>query len=108
MQINKVFISRRNVNVLEISKVIKMKRGLHYLFYEGKPEPIQSGLKAQLFPEAFCYQLCPEDLTCSLLSYAFELLAFVLYMSQDRSSLEQQPCLSRVCKVVGILTVHYK
>lgn len=85
-----------------------MKRGLHYLFYEGKPEPIQSGLKAQLFPEAFCYQLCPEDLTCSLLSYAFELLAFVLYMSQDTSSLEQQPCLSRVCKVVGILTVHYK
>lgn len=101
---NKVFINPRN---FDIPKVIKIKWGLHYLFNEGKPEPIQNSLKAQLFPEAFYYQLCPEDLTCSLLSYAFELLAFVLYMSQDTSSLEQQPCLSCACNMVGILTVHY-
>lgn len=101
-----VLINPRNFDIPEISELIKIKLGLHYLFYEGKPEPIQDSLKASVWPEAFYYQLCPEDLTYSLLSYAFELLAFVLYMSQDTSSLEQQPCLSCSCKAVGILTMH--
>lgn len=105
---SKVFINARNFDIPEISEVIKIILGLHYLFYEEKPEPIQDSLKAPVWPEAFYYQLCPENLNCSLLSYAFELLAFVLYMNQDTSSLEQQPCLSCICKAVGILTMHYK
>jgi len=67
VQMNKVFINPRNFDMLEISKVIKVKWDLRHLFYEGKPRPIQNSLKpsSRLKPPIASFALKTSLVLCS-------------------------------------------
>lgn len=103
---NKDFTDTRNFDILEVSEVIKIKLGLQFLFCEGKPEPMQNGLKAQHFPEAFCYHVALNTslVLCSI--YIWTISLCVVY--ESRYKLPGAAALSFTRLQCARHIVHYK